>query len=38
MFLVLSVLIWPIIACAFVGTYGLGWWIYFILEGPPGSH
>ncbi len=36
MFLVLSVLIWPVIASAFVGAYGLAFWIYFILEGPPG--
>jgi nitrate reductase NapE len=38
MFLVLAVLIWPVIACAFVGAYGLAWWIYFMLAGPPGPH
>ncbi len=38
MFAILSVLIWPFIATAFVGAYGFVWWIYFILEGPPGTH
>ncbi|MEA2737720.1 MAG: periplasmic nitrate reductase NapE [Acetobacteraceae bacterium] len=36
MFLILSVLIWPVIATGFVGTYGLAFWIYFMLAGPPG--
>jgi nitrate reductase NapE component len=35
-FLFLSVMIWPIIASAFVGAYGLAWWLYFSIEGPPG--
>ncbi len=38
MFLILSVFIWPVIACAFVGAYGFAWWIYFILNGPPVVH
>ncbi len=38
MFFILSVLIWPVIACVFVGAYGFAWWIYFILAGPPGVH
>lgn len=37
MFLFLSVFIWPVIACVFVGGYGLAWWIYFMLAGPPGT-
>jgi periplasmic nitrate reductase NapE len=37
MFFVLSVMIWPIIACGFVATYGLAFWIYCLLVGPPGS-
>jgi periplasmic nitrate reductase NapE len=36
MFLFLAVMVWPLIASAFVGAYGLAWWIYFILAGPPG--
>lgn len=37
MFIVLAVLIWPVIASAFVGAYGLTFWIYFMLAGPPGT-
>jgi len=37
MFFCLSVFIWPFMTCAFVGAYGLTFWIYFILTGPPGS-
>jgi nitrate reductase NapE len=36
-FIVLAVLIWPVIAAAFVGSYGLAFWIYFMLAGPPGA-
>ena len=36
MFLILSVMIWPVISSAFVGIYGLTFWIYFMLNGPPG--
>jgi len=36
MFLILSVFIWPVIASGFVATYGLAFWVYFILSGPPG--
>jgi len=35
-FFVLAVLMWPIIAVVFVGTYGFAFWVYFILNGPPG--
>jgi nitrate reductase NapE len=35
-FLILAVLIWPVIACGAVGAYGLAFWIYFMLSGPPG--
>jgi nitrate reductase NapE len=35
-FLTLAVVIWPIIAVVFVGGYGLLFWIYFMLAGPPG--
>ena len=35
-FFVLAVLMWPIIAVVFVGTYGFAFWVYFILSGPPG--
>ena len=37
MFIILAVLIWPVIASAFVGAYGLAFWSYFMLAGPPGS-
>jgi nitrate reductase NapE len=37
-FAFLSVMIWPFVASAFVATYGLAFWIYFMLAGPPGSH
>ena len=36
-FIVLAVVIWPVIAAAFVGAYGLAFWIYFMLSGPPGT-
>ena len=32
----IAVLMWPIIAVVFVGTYGFAFWVYFILSGPPG--
>ena len=35
-FLILAVLIWPVIACAFVGAYGLAFWLYFMLVRLPG--
>ncbi len=35
-FLLLAVLIWPVIACAIVGAYGLGFWLYFMLVRLPG--
>ena len=35
-FLILAVLIWPVIACAFVGAYGLAFWIYFMFVRLPG--
>jgi periplasmic nitrate reductase NapE len=38
MFTVLAFLIWPLIAVAFVGAYGLAFWVYFMLAGPPGPH
>jgi nitrate reductase NapE len=37
-FVILAILIWPIIAVAFVGAYGLAFWSYFMLAGPPGPH
>jgi nitrate reductase NapE len=36
-FVILAFLIWPFIAVAFVGTYGLAFWVYFMLNGPPGA-
>jgi nitrate reductase NapE len=36
MFVVLAFLIWPFLATAFVGTYGFCFWIYFLVNGPPG--
>jgi nitrate reductase NapE len=35
-FVFLAVLIWPVLACVFVGAYGFAFWIYFMLAGPPG--
>ena len=35
-FVVLAILIWPLIAVAVVGGWGLIVWIYQILAGPPG--
>jgi nitrate reductase NapE len=35
-FVILAFLIWPFIAAAFVGVYGLAFWSYFMLAGPPG--
>jgi nitrate reductase NapE len=35
-FVILAVVIWPIIAVVFVGGYGLAFWTYFMLAGPPG--
>jgi nitrate reductase NapE len=37
MFIILAILIWPVIATAFVGSYGLAFWCYFMLAGLPGS-
>jgi nitrate reductase NapE len=37
MFVVVAFLIWPIIASTFVGAYGLAFWVYFLLSGPPGA-
>jgi nitrate reductase NapE len=36
-FIVLAVLIWPVIAAAIVAAYGLAFWVYFLLAGPPGA-
>lgn len=35
-FVALAILIWPIIAVAVVGGWGLIVWIYQALTGPPG--
>ena len=35
-FLILAVLIWPVLACTFVGAYGLVFWVYFMLVRLPG--
>lgn len=35
-FIVLAVLIWPVIAVAFVGAYGFTVWMWQIIFGPPG--
>jgi nitrate reductase NapE len=35
-FVILAVLIWPIIAVAFVGAYGFTVWMWQIVFGPPG--
>lgn len=35
-FIILAVLIWPIIAVAFVGAYGFVVWMWQIIFGPPG--
>jgi nitrate reductase NapE len=35
-FVLVAIVIWPIIAVIFVGAYGLAFWIYFMLAGPPG--
>jgi nitrate reductase NapE len=35
-FVVLAVLIWPVLAVAFVGGYGFLVWMYQIVFGPPG--
>jgi periplasmic nitrate reductase NapE len=35
-FIILAVLIWPIIAVAFVGAYGFTVWMWQIVFGPPG--
>lgn len=34
-FLFLTVVLWPLLAVAVVGTYGLIVWIYQMLMGPP---
>jgi nitrate reductase NapE len=34
-FLFLTVVLWPLIAVAVVGVYGLFIWIYQMLMGPP---
>jgi nitrate reductase NapE component len=36
-FLFLCVIAWPVIASACIGTYALGWWLWFIVNGPPGA-
>jgi periplasmic nitrate reductase NapE len=35
-FVILAVLIWPVIAVGFVGTYGFLVWTWQIIFGPPG--
>jgi nitrate reductase NapE len=35
-FAILAVLIWPVIAVAVVGGYGLLVWMYQLIAGPPG--
>jgi nitrate reductase NapE len=35
-FVVLAILIWPFIAVAIVGGWGLMVWIYYSFTGPPG--
>jgi nitrate reductase NapE component len=35
-FLALCIFVWPIVAVAAIGTYGLGWWIYLSVAGPTG--
>ena len=35
-FLVLAVLVWPILAVALVGGWGLAVWIFQMIAGPPG--
>jgi nitrate reductase NapE len=34
-FLFLTVVLWPVLAVAVVGTYGLIVWVYQMLMGPP---
>ena len=34
-FVVLAVLIWPVLAVAFVGGYGFLVWMYQVVAGPP---
>lgn len=36
-FLFLTVVLWPMLAVATVGTYGLLVWIYQMIMGPPTS-
>ena len=35
-FVVLAILIWPVLAVAVVGGWGLAVWIFQMLAGPPG--
>ncbi|MFL5289471.1 MAG: hypothetical protein ACJ8AW_53075 [Rhodopila sp.] len=37
-FLVLCVIAWPVIAATCIGVYALGWWSWFVVNGPPGAH
>ncbi len=34
-FLFLTVVLWPVLAIAFVGGWGLAVWIYQMIAGPP---
>lgn len=34
-FLFLTIVLWPVLAIAVVGTYGLFVWIYQMIVGPP---
>lgn len=36
-FLFLTIVLWPVLAVAIVGTYGLLVWIYQLIMGPPTS-
>jgi nitrate reductase NapE component len=37
-FLFLCLVVWPLIASVCIGAYGLGWWLWFVISGPPGTH
>jgi nitrate reductase NapE len=35
-FLILAVFIWPFIAVGVVAAWGFGFWMYYLVTGPPG--
>jgi nitrate reductase NapE component len=37
-FLFLCIIVWPVIAAACIGVYALVWWLWFVVNGPPGAH